>query len=122
MLQFSISFEIKFKCFILAHKVLHGQSSGCLFSIICLLPTCTLHFSQIGLHAVPWMGQDGSCHSACPVRKPSPSAHIVIGSVFEGPLCAHWSTLCLVLSPFSPLATLYPSLVVLEYAVSFNQL
>lgn len=55
MLQFSISFGIKFQWFILAHKVLLSQASAYLFSIICLLPACALHFSQVGLRASPWM-------------------------------------------------------------------
>lgn len=72
---------------------LHSQASAYLFSIIGLLPAWTLHFSQIGLRAVPWIGHDDLCfgvflHTVCPVRKPSPSAHRVIGSVLEGPLCA----------------------------------
>lgn len=92
MLQFSISFGIKFQCFVRAHKVLPSQASAYLFSIICLLPTCTLHFSQIGLCAVPSMDHDDLClrvflHTVCPGRN-SFSAHQVIGSVLEGPLCA----------------------------------
>lgn len=92
ILQFSPSFGIKFKCFIPAHEVLHICASAYLFSIVCLLPTCTLHFRQIGLHAVPWMDRDDSCLCvflhAVYLKKCSPSAHIVTGSVSEGPLCA----------------------------------
>lgn len=124
MLQSSISFGLKFKCFISVHKVLHSQTSACLFSIICLLPTCTLHFSQIGLHAVPWIGHDDSClcvflHAICPVRRPTLSVHRVIGSVLEGPLCARRAPLCLVLSSFPSIATLYLSHVVWECTVFF---
>lgn len=124
--KFSISFGIKFKWFILAHKVLYSQASAYLFSIACL-PTRILHFSQIGLHAGPWMCHDDSCLrvSLCslPCEKPSPSARTVIGSVLKGPFRGSlysWSTPCLV-SPFPPLATLYSSHIVLECAVFLYQ-
>lgn len=119
MPQFSVAFGIMFTYFTLAHKVLHSQASACLFSIICFFPTCTLHFSQVESHAAPWMGHDALCLSiflySLPCEKPSPSAHMVTGSVLEGPLCA------LALSSFPPRATLYLSCLSLKHAVFFYQ-
>lgn len=92
MPQFPVAFGIMFTYFILAHKVLHSQASACLFSIICFFPTCTLHFSQMGSHEAPWMGHDTLCLRvflySLPCEKLSPSAHMVTGSVLEGPLCS----------------------------------
>lgn len=51
------------------------SASAYLFSIICILSTCPLHFSQIGLHVVPWLGHDDLhlcvfLHALYPVRNP----------------------------------------------------
>lgn len=63
------------------------SASAYLVSVICVLSVCTLHFSQIGLHAVPWMGHDDSClcvflHALCPVRN-SPSQLTESLAVFQ---------------------------------------
>lgn len=119
MPQFPVAFGIMFTYFILAHKVLHSQASACLFSIICFFPTCTLHFSQMGSHEAPWMGHDALCLRvflySLPCEKPSPSAHMVTGSVLDGPLCA------LALSSLLPRATLCLSCLGLKRAVFFYQ-
>lgn len=107
MIHFSISFGIKFKCFILAHRVLYCQASACLFSIACVFPTCTLHFSQLDHVQFPqWVTVIHGFvffRTFLPCEKLSPSADTVTGLVLEGPLCV------LVLSTFHLPVTLSSS-------------
>lgn len=104
---------------------LHSQASAYLFSIIGLLPAWTLHFSQIGLRAVPWIGHDDSCFDVClsayclPCEETLPLSSQGHWLCFRGSSLCSESALCLVLSPFPSLATLYSSHGVLEHVAFF---
>lgn len=94
MLQFSISFRIKFKWFILAHNVFIVRPQPIYLASSASFPHGP--FTLAKLDYVQFPGQvmmihvlvSVFLHTVYPVRKPSPSAHRVIGSVLEGPLCA----------------------------------
>lgn len=105
MIHFSVAFGIKFKYFILAHRVLYCRGSACLFSIICL-PHMYRPFSQLDPIQLPrWATV---IHGFVFFRTVLPCEQLSTLLTqcwlrLEGPLCA------LVLSAFLLLGTLSPS-------------
>lgn len=117
MLQFSISFRIKFKWFILAHKVFivrhHRPPSRMDPSLQPNWITCSsldrswwFVFWCLSAYCLP-------CEETLPL---SSQGHWLC---FRGSFLCSSSALCLVLSPFPSLATLYSSHGVLEHVAFF---
>lgn len=116
MLQFSISFRIKFKWFILAHNVFIVSPQPIYLASSASFPHGP--FTLAKLDYVQFPGQvmmihvlvSVFLHTVYPVRKPSPQP---TGSL------ALFQRVLFVLSPFPSLATLYSSHGVLEHIAFF---